>query len=88
MDDLQPEDEQQREDMLNKKYNAAVDEMETVAANFNTEVQAFSRPRRIVYQRYRRKFSGFAQSSGVFHARWEKNSAGSCKNNRIVAPGS
>ena len=41
MDDLAPEDEQQREDMLNKKYNAAVDEMETVAANFNTEVQTF-----------------------------------------------
>ncbi|MEM7500739.1 MAG: hypothetical protein AAF417_01795 [Pseudomonadota bacterium] len=41
MDDLEAEDEQQREDMLNKKYNAAVDEMETVAANFNTEVQAF-----------------------------------------------
>lgn len=41
MSDLAPEDEQQREDMLNKKYNAAVDEMETVAANFNTEVQAF-----------------------------------------------
>ena len=41
MDNLLPEDEQQREDMLNKKYNAAVDEMETVAAAFNTEVQAF-----------------------------------------------
>ena len=41
MDDLAPEDEQQREDLLNKKYNAAVDEMETVAANFNTEVQTF-----------------------------------------------
>ena len=41
MTDLQPEDEQQREDMLNKKYNAAVDEMETVAARFNTEVQAY-----------------------------------------------
>ena len=41
MDNLAPEDEQQREDMLNKKYNAAVDEMETVAANFNTEVQTF-----------------------------------------------
>lgn len=41
MDDLQPEDEQQREDLLNKKYNAAVDEMETVAAAFNAEVQAY-----------------------------------------------
>ena len=41
MDDLEPEVEQQREDMLNKKYNAAVDEMETVAAAFNTQVQAY-----------------------------------------------
>ncbi len=41
MENLDAEDEQQREDMLNKKYNAAVDEMETIAANFNTEVQAF-----------------------------------------------
>ena len=39
--DLQPEEEQQREDMLNKKYNAAVDEMEKVAARFNSEVQAY-----------------------------------------------
>ena len=35
--DLQPEDEQDREDALNKKYNAAVDEMERVAAQFNAE---------------------------------------------------
>lgn len=41
MTDLAPEDEQQREDLLNKKYNAAVDEMETVAASFNSEVQAY-----------------------------------------------
>jgi len=39
--DLQPEQEQEREDMLNKKYNAAVDEMERVAAQFNSEVQAY-----------------------------------------------
>jgi vacuolar-type H+-ATPase subunit H len=39
--DMEPEDEQEREDMLNKKYNAAVDEMERVAAQFNAEVQAF-----------------------------------------------
>jgi hypothetical protein len=39
--DLQPEDEQEREDLLNKKYNAAVDEMERVAAQFNSEVQAY-----------------------------------------------
>ena len=41
MTDLQPEDEQEREDALNKKYNAAVDEMERVAAQFNAEVQAY-----------------------------------------------
>ena len=41
MTDLKPEDEQEREDMLNKKYNAAVDEMERVAAQFNAEVQAY-----------------------------------------------
>lgn len=41
MDDLQPEDEQQREDMLNKKYNAAVDEIDRVAATFNSEVQTY-----------------------------------------------
>jgi hypothetical protein len=41
IDDLQPEDEQQREDAINKKYNAAVDEMERIAAQFNAEVQAY-----------------------------------------------
>jgi len=41
MGDLQPEQEQEREDMLNKKYNAAVDEMERLAAQFNAEVQAY-----------------------------------------------
>lgn len=41
IEDLSPEDEQQREDMLNKKYNAAVDEMERTAAQFNVEVQAY-----------------------------------------------
>lgn len=39
--DLQPEAEQEREDLLNKKYNAAVDEMERLAAQFNAEVQAY-----------------------------------------------
>ena len=39
--DLAPEQEQEREDMLNKKYNAAVDEMERLAAQFNAEVQAY-----------------------------------------------
>lgn len=41
IDDLPAEEEQQREDMLNKKFNAAVEEMENVAAAFNAEVQAF-----------------------------------------------
>lgn len=41
LDNLTAEDEQLREDMLNKKYNAAVDEMEKTAAQFNTEVQAY-----------------------------------------------
>jgi hypothetical protein len=41
MDDLEPEDEQEREDALNKKHDAAVDEMERVAAQFNAEVQAY-----------------------------------------------
>ena len=39
--DLQPEDEEERERLLNKKYNAAVDEMERTAAQFNAEVQAY-----------------------------------------------
>ena len=41
MDDLDAEIEQQREDLLNKKYNAGITEMETLAARFNAEVQAF-----------------------------------------------
>ena len=41
MVDLAPEDEQQREDLLTKKYNAAVQEMERIAAEFNAEVQAY-----------------------------------------------
>ena len=41
MDNLEAEVEQQREDMINKKYNAAVDEMERLAAQFNAEVQAY-----------------------------------------------
>jgi len=41
LEDLDPADEQQREDLLNKKYNAAVDEMERLAAQFNVEVQAY-----------------------------------------------
>jgi len=41
MGDMQPETEQEREDMVNKKYNAAVDEMERLAAQFNAERQAY-----------------------------------------------
>lgn len=41
MDDIAPEEEEQREEMLNKKYNAAVEQMEKVAADFNSEVQAY-----------------------------------------------
>ncbi len=41
IDDMEPEVEQQRTDMMNKKYTAAVDEMERVAAQFNAEVQAY-----------------------------------------------
>lgn len=41
MGNLEADQEQEREDMLNKKYNAAVDEMERLAAQFNSEVQAY-----------------------------------------------
>ncbi len=41
LEEISAVDEQQREDLLNKKYNAAVDEMERVAAQFNVEVQAY-----------------------------------------------
>lgn len=41
MSDLELEEEQQREEMLTKKYNAAVEQMEKVAAEFNSEVQAY-----------------------------------------------
>ena len=41
LEEISAEDEQQREDLLNKKYNAAVDEMERRAAQFNVEVQAY-----------------------------------------------
>jgi hypothetical protein len=40
-ENLDPEEEQLREDLLNKKYNAAVDDMEIVAANFNAAVQSY-----------------------------------------------
>ncbi len=40
-DDLEEDARQQRIAMLNKKYNAAVDEMNLVAAEFNIQVRAF-----------------------------------------------
>ncbi len=41
MEEPEPELLAQRADMLNKKYNAAVEEMEIVAAQFNEEVRAY-----------------------------------------------
>lgn len=41
MGDIDAVQEQEREDLLNKKFNAAVDEMERLAAQFNSEVQAY-----------------------------------------------
>lgn len=43
MEDLTPKMEKQREEMLTKKYNSAVDDMEIIAANFNSEVQAYKK---------------------------------------------
>ena len=41
MVEMSPEEEEERETVFNKKYNAAVDEMERTAAQFNAEVQAY-----------------------------------------------
>jgi hypothetical protein len=41
IDDLAPEVEQQREEMLNKKYNAAWEEEKRVEAEWNATVQAY-----------------------------------------------
>ena len=41
IDDLQPEVEQQREELLTKKYNAAVDDEEKLVAQFNIEIRAY-----------------------------------------------
>lgn len=41
IEDLTPEVEQQREELLNKKYNAAHDEMMKVAADFNAELKEY-----------------------------------------------
>ena len=43
MDDLDPEVEQQREEMLTKKYNAGVDEEKRVEAEWNATVQAYKK---------------------------------------------
>ncbi|MDH3274951.1 MAG: hypothetical protein OEM99_10485 [Gammaproteobacteria bacterium] len=40
-DDQDEDAKQQRIDMLNKKYNAAVEEMNLVAEEFNTQVRAY-----------------------------------------------
>lgn len=41
MEEMSAEDEEERERVFSKKYNAAVDEMERTAAQFNAEVQAY-----------------------------------------------
>jgi hypothetical protein len=41
IEDLAPEVEQQREEMLNKKYNAAWDEEKRIEAQWNAAVQAY-----------------------------------------------
>ena len=41
MGELDPDVEQERDNMLNKKYNAAEDEKMRLAAQFNAEVQAY-----------------------------------------------
>jgi len=40
-DDLDKEQKQQRIAMFNKKYNAAVEEMNLIAEQFNTQVRAY-----------------------------------------------
>lgn len=41
IEDLTPEAEQQREELLTKKFNAAHDEMLKVAADFNAELKEY-----------------------------------------------
>jgi len=43
MEDLAPEVEQQREEMLSKKFNATVEDEERVAAEFNAAVQDYNK---------------------------------------------
>ena len=40
-DDIDEDAKRQREDMFNKKYNAAVEEMNLVAEEFNMQVRAY-----------------------------------------------
>jgi hypothetical protein len=42
MEDLTPEAEQQREEVLNKKYNASVEDEERLAAEFNSAVRDYN----------------------------------------------
>jgi hypothetical protein len=41
LDNPAPSELQQREDVLSKKYNAAVEEMEIIAAGFNEQVRTY-----------------------------------------------
>lgn len=46
MENLAPEVEQQREEVLNKKYNASVDDEERLAAEFNAAVQDYNKKKK------------------------------------------
>jgi hypothetical protein len=41
MEQAEPEELEERQEMMTKKYNAAVEEMEIVAAQFNEQVRAY-----------------------------------------------
>ena len=43
MDNLEPEVEQRREELLTQKYNAGVDSMKVVEAEWNATVQAYKK---------------------------------------------
>lgn len=46
MENLAPEVEQQREEVLNKKYNASVEDEERLAAEFNVAVQDYNKQKK------------------------------------------
>ena len=46
MENLAPEVEQQREEVLDKKYNAAVEDEERLAAEFNAAVQDYNKQKK------------------------------------------